>query len=485
MLTTPPATPNVLPTSRSVGSSLLELIVYFHCINNISDRGQSQTSKEAKEVIDYDLDGIITEATKDDKLLEASWKLRNPYPLIEEDEIQERYTVAYPMNAPQELTLSEEPMKDFIDRVDEIIRIPSNLVLSSDTITEDPFLAMSFPHLREYDTLEAKMWKSLSEKITKALPRWKAPKENGRAMLGSGITQVGHFKQQTLAKASLLLIMDGTTQEIPETTIASNESLDWLMFPKKGGSVQANDAQTQREVTPFAAELLDKAKSQTTVEVNKFKKEAWVLVNQVKADCKAEDELYRVIEERDNKDDWLVTQGNALRTTLQERTHGSSSANGPYKLGVSSSTLSLGTCAQHQLVYFPMYTLDMAQTTGGSKVSHQISRIGELGTRPFGKKLCFLTFLRLFKFLVSSQHVKERDKLFHGLQKEFAKGCNPSSNTLHILVIFGRWHVNEGFDLHWVCFNSLVVDDKSQELPRGDTKRIFFRIKFHSILLED
>uniref|UniRef100_A0A803QQF9 Uncharacterized protein n=1 Tax=Cannabis sativa TaxID=3483 RepID=A0A803QQF9_CANSA len=313
--------------------------------------GQSQALKKVKEVIARDLAKIITEATKEDKLLEGYWMLCHPNSLTGEEEILERYVVAclnggvsgdstfrrgnkpfrvlrtpgpslYRMSRMDQggfdryflnLDHLKYPEKDFLDRIDEIVRIPNNLESSPETIRMDPFMTMSFPNFREYDnfidwddivlfargepygcslnkwllanhlidmfayTPEAKMMRSLSDKIIKSLAQTEGTKGKGKVKARAFKTRkprppftsssLGVQEISPLVKASAkafrvvqltqvilnikpwrrlhLLGHGGDSQENSKTTAISDESLDGPIFHRKGVFVT-----TKRQTPP-------------------------------------------------------------------------------------------------------------------------------------------------------------------------------------------------------------------------------------------
>uniref|UniRef100_A0A803QHH3 Uncharacterized protein n=1 Tax=Cannabis sativa TaxID=3483 RepID=A0A803QHH3_CANSA len=155
-------------------------------IDTVSRQGQRQPPREVKEAISTNLAVIITNAAKNDKTLNFDWVLRHPDPLSEEEEISERFTAAYLdvgtlgastlgrgnrqfciLRTPSlscmpwrdqggfdkyflGINRHRYPMKDYLDRVDQIIRSPRNPGTLSDTIKVDPFMAMSLLNFKEY-----------------------------------------------------------------------------------------------------------------------------------------------------------------------------------------------------------------------------------------------------------------------------------------------------------------------------------------------
>uniref|UniRef100_A0A803NJD8 Uncharacterized protein n=1 Tax=Cannabis sativa TaxID=3483 RepID=A0A803NJD8_CANSA len=342
---------------------------------------------------DSQLAKIIMEATKEEKLLEPYWTLCHLNPLIEVEEILEKYATTYPdEDAPGSSTLRrgnrpfhifrtpnlhrmsridqggfntyffnldrlKYPMKDIIDMVDEIIRSPRNPKISPNTVRVDPFVIMSLPkriwqlYWQRWHSLFLLMGNLIAAHYTEntEFPRSQAPSGEDKTpaitmetfkelvVSESGIAQVGHLGQQTLVEALLVVVVEGTTQDNPMNTNISDESLDGLMFPKKGvfvtpkpkTSPPPSERDTKnaksclikqhslggdrsliaketlckqmvpkvgREVAPFSAEILDDVVGNAS-ELNSEKAlhsslevaKSWVTaeMDRVKADCKA------------------------------------------------------------------------------------------------------------------------------------------------------------------------------------------------------
>uniref|UniRef100_A0A803NL36 Uncharacterized protein n=1 Tax=Cannabis sativa TaxID=3483 RepID=A0A803NL36_CANSA len=166
--------------------TISRLTTKFQSINTVSLRGQRQPPREVKEVIATDLAILITNAAKNDNALSSDWVSCHPDPLSEEEEISERFVTTYPnvgtpgastsrrVNGPFRILRTPSlscmswrnqggfdkyfigidrhryPVKDQIDKVDQIVRSPRNPGTSSNTIKVDPLRAMSLPKFKEY-----------------------------------------------------------------------------------------------------------------------------------------------------------------------------------------------------------------------------------------------------------------------------------------------------------------------------------------------
>uniref|UniRef100_A0A803P3M3 Uncharacterized protein n=1 Tax=Cannabis sativa TaxID=3483 RepID=A0A803P3M3_CANSA len=120
-----------------------------------------QPPREVKEAIATNLAVIITNAAKNDNTQNSDWVLCYLDPLFEEEEISERFSTAY-LDAGNQggfdkyflgINSRRYPMKDYIDRVYQIVRSPRNPGTPLNTIKLDPLMAMSPPNFKEYGNI--------------------------------------------------------------------------------------------------------------------------------------------------------------------------------------------------------------------------------------------------------------------------------------------------------------------------------------------
>uniref|UniRef100_A0A803P4C5 Uncharacterized protein n=1 Tax=Cannabis sativa TaxID=3483 RepID=A0A803P4C5_CANSA len=220
---------------------------------------------------------------KTKNILNHDWFSCHPDPLYEEEIILKRFAAVYPDVGPPRASTSGRgdrpfrilctpslyrmcwgnqggfdeyllginfrryPVKDYIDKVDQIIKSPRNPGAPSDTIKVDPLMIISLPNFKEYDSLlshggttafargqpysisltdspKCKMLKSLISKISAALGKAKSTYKGGKGNIyNPRLFNLGRGKK------------DSTTPwEVSEVPVASGEQALKEVLPASG-----------------------------------------------------------------------------------------------------------------------------------------------------------------------------------------------------------------------------------------------------------